>query len=307
MLGSLGGWASLLGANRAVAAALARIAAAVLPAAPRRLASLPAAVEQRPTAAPTATSANVDAATLFYRSIALKKYAQAIDAGRGYLLANPGDDAFAIDLASAYIAAGRFNDARDLLQKRQAYLRAHPQAVSVWMDLAYRESDARWYVRAIDDIDQYLAYRPGDAQAQGQRALDVAAITPQPDTLFYGDVQQKRYAEAIVYGRRYLAEHPDNDSFAMDLAYAEIAAGNVDAAAAIADRRDAYLRAHPQNAGLLAALFYAYKDRKALQRAIRYGDEYLSLRPNDDAFAVDLAFADLQAGRETASRALVSA
>ncbi|MBV8490606.1 MAG: tetratricopeptide repeat protein, partial [Candidatus Eremiobacteraeota bacterium] len=130
------------------------------------------------TAPPTAES--VDLADRFYRAVRKGDYAAAIPYGRRYLDLNPQANAFAMDLAHAYVAAGRYEDARSLLYARASYLRANPHDASLWLDLAYKESARRHYVRSIDDIDQYLQYRPGDPKALAQRRYDVASITPAP-------------------------------------------------------------------------------------------------------------------------------
>jgi outer membrane protein assembly factor BamD (BamD/ComL family) len=262
---------------------------------------------------PSGDSATLD--TLFYRAVAQKQYTQAVVYGRTYLSANPSDDAFAIDLAYAYVALDRLYDARVLLQDREAFVRAHPQRATLWLDLAYKESAAKHYVRAVDDIDQYLQYHPDDAAALKQRAYDVAALTPAPGASaaqadlggpFYAAVAAKQYDRALEYGTAYAAAHPQNDAFAIDLAFADISAGKLDDAATIAHARAAYIAANEKAAALLAALFYAYANKKEPAIAVVYGEQYLALRPNDDAFAMDLAYGELKLGNIAQARTIAS-
>jgi Tetratricopeptide repeat len=271
----------------------------------------PAVVAVAQSSQPSSTS--VVQAERFYRAVKQKDYTAAIAYGTQYLAANPQADPFAIDLAYAYFSAGDFAGARAILQDRDAYLRAHPQQATLWLDLAYKEGAARHYVRAIDDLDTYLQYRPGDATALRQRAYDVAAVTPaarptpDPASLFYADVKAEKYDEAVALGRAYLTANPNNDAFAIDVAFAEISAKWPAAAAEIAQSRIAYIRATPKAAALLAALFYAYDADRTMESAVGFGDQYLALRPDDDAFAIDLAYADLNLGRIAAARTIASA
>jgi len=291
------------GAGAAIAAAFAAPLAAFV----RTVAdAFPAAPEPAATAAP---QQDVGDAARFYAAAKSKQYAQAVAYGQRYVSANPHDDAFALDLAYAYVALGRPNDARALLYGREAYLQAHPQNAVIWLDLAYQDSAAKRYVRAIDDADQYLQFVPGDGKAAAQRAVDVAAVTPptpDPSTLFYAAVRAGDYARALPYGTQYLGEHPSDNAFAMDLAFAEISAKHPDAAAAIAYPRMDYIRANAKATTLLASLFYAYSDAGQLDAAVQYGDQYLALVPNDDAFALSLAYADLSLGRVAQARAIVA-
>lgn len=49
---------------------------------------------------------------------------------------------------------------------------------------------------------------------------------------FYSDVARKDYTQALAAGYAYLSDHPSDDAFALDVAYAELAAGKRDAAVA---------------------------------------------------------------------------
>jgi hypothetical protein len=264
--------------------------------------------ESQPTAVTPPAPQSGDSVALadrFYAAVRQKQFALAASYGSAYLAAHPQADAFAIDLAYAYAAGGRLNDARAVLQDRGAYLRAHPQTAAIWLDLAYKDGAAKRYVRAIDDVDSYLQYRPDDAQARKQRAFYVAAVTPPaPDAsaLFYAAVAAGQYDRALPLGRAYLDAHPGDDAFAVDLAYAEIAGGRLDAAAAIAQGRAAYFRGNSKAAGLLAALFYAFAKQNQPALAVKYGEEYLALRPDDNAFAMDLAYAQLNLGNLAVAR-----
>jgi hypothetical protein len=57
---------------------------------------------------------------------------------------------------------------------------------------------------------------------------------------------------------------------------------------------------------LLAALFYAFNERKAVSEAVAYGERYLELRPGDDGFAMDLAYAELGFGNVAGARKIVA-
>lgn len=266
---------------------------------------------------PYAVVAQASDADLFYRAVAAKRYRDAAVAGRRYLNAHPQEAAFAFDLAYAYFNLGRFDDARRTIQSRDAYLRGHPRSASIWLDLAYKDGDAKRYRQAIAEIDRYLRFRPGDEAAKRQRADDVAALNPAPaasppavvpddGARFYAAVAERHFEDALLYGQRYLKDHPDNDGFAIDLAYAFISAGRVDAAAEIAEQRAAYIRTHGDASALLAALFYAFNQRKSASAAVSYGERYLELRPGDDAFAMDLAYAELGLGNVTRAREIVA-
>jgi tetratricopeptide (TPR) repeat protein len=275
-------------------------------------------------------------ADLFYLDVKEKRYAEAVIYGRRYLAAHPKADAFAFDLAYAYFTLGRFDEARAVAAGRDAFLRAHPQSASIWLDLAYKDGDAGRYQQAIAEIDQYLRFRPDDAAAKQQRADDVAALappSPQPSpgateappdraelekrtaagdsdatsALFYLDVNEQRYDDALPYGERYLAAHPDDEAFAIDLAYAYVSAKRLEQAAEIADARAAYIREHAASTGILAALFYGFVDAKLSTDAVKYGRLYLSLKPDDDAFAMDLAYAELGLDQVDDVRALITA
>ena len=318
MVGSIAGAGCYSGAATTLAStvippvlALARVVSAVLPH------SIVATSSVTPSSAPNSvpsaarsreeSSESVGLADRFYKAVRLSEYARAVVYGRQYLDRNPQANEFAMDLANAYIALGDYEAARSILYARTAYLLAHPSNASLWLNLAYKEGARRHYVRSIDDLDQYLQYRPNDVAALRQRKFDVASITPAPPDLsvaFYAAVKEKRYREALADGNAYLAAHPDNDAFAIDLAYADIAAGKLDAAETIAAQRTAYFRASPSAAKLLADLFYALRDRKEFARAMIYGEQYLALNPGDNAFAMDLAYAYLSDDNVEAARAL---
>ncbi len=270
-----------------------------------------------PLIVPYAVVAQASDADLFYRAVAAKRFAEAVAVGQRYLNAHPKEDAFAYDLAYAYFNLRRFDEARRIIETRDAYLRAHPQSASIWLDLAYKDGDAKRYNEAIAEIDRYLRFRPSDKAAKQQRADDVAALVPAPaespaaagqddSDRFYAAVTAQHFDDALVYGQRYLKDHPESDGFAVDLAYAYISAGRLDAAIELAEQRAPYIRAHAEAAGLLAALFYGLNERKSASAAVNYGERYLELRPNDDAFAMDLAYAELGLGNLTAARNIVA-
>jgi len=266
---------------------------------------------------PYAVVVQASDADLFYRAVAAKQFGEAVAVGQRYLNAHPKEDAFAFDLAYAYFNLGRFDDSRRVIAARDAYLRAHPQSASIWLDLAYKDGDAKRYREAIAEIDRYLRFRPNDKAAKQQRADDVAALSPAPaespaaaeqddSDRFYAAVTARHFDDALVYGQRYLKDHPESDAFAVDLAYAYISAGRLDAAIEIAEKRAPYIRTHKEADGLLAALFYGLNERKSTSAAVAYGERYLEQRPDDDGFAMDLAYAELALGNLAASRSIVA-
>jgi tetratricopeptide (TPR) repeat protein len=249
-------------------------------------------------------------ADLFYRDVKAGNYTQAVAYGNAYLKAHPGNDGFALDLAYAYMKLGDRDAARRILLPRDAYFRAHPQAASIWLELSYQDSAARQYRQAVDDVDRALRYRPGDDAARQQRDAAVAALAPKPpdeSVLFYGALNAGHADEAIPHGERYLAAHPANDAFAIDLGFAYLQVKNLAAAAAIADAHAAYIDSDKNGAKLLAALFYAYNAAGEPERALAYGRHYLRLVPSDDPFAMDLAYAEMKAGDLAGARAIVAA
>lgn len=118
----------------------------------------------------------------------------------------------------------------------------------------------------------------------------IATLPPTPaaivvqvadDELFYTYVKQKRYAEAIDPGMRYLAAHPDNDAFACDLAYALLDLGRTEDARKLIVTRGAYLRSHPDSAAIWMDLAYKDGDAKQYHDAIADIDAYLAIKPSD--------------------------
>jgi len=255
-------------------------------------------------------------ADTFYTDVKAGRYDRAITIGSRYLAAHPHDNAFAIDLAYAYLKLGKWDAVRSILLARGDYLETHPDAASIWLALSFNDSDEKQYRAAIADVDHYLRYKPDDAQAWRQRGYAVAALTPAtpapvaaPDesVLFYNDVTAGKYDEALPHGRSYLTANPKNASFAVDLAYAYIQAKDPDGAAALAKQYATYVNADPNGVKLLPALFYAYQTEGKLQSALVYGDRYLALQPGDDGFAMDLAYAELKAGDLARVRAIIAA
>jgi hypothetical protein len=103
------------------------------------------------------------------------------------------------------------------------------------------------------------------------------------DELFYTYVKQKRYAEAIDPGMRYLEAHPDNDAFACDLAYALLDLDRTDDARKLLGLHGTYLRAHPDAASVWLDLSYKDADAKRYHDAAADVDAYLAIKPNDVA------------------------
>ena len=248
-------------------------------------------------------------ADLFYHDVRAGDYPQAIVHANRYLAEHPHDDAFALDVAYAYLKLGDLDSVRSILVVRERYLLSHPDAASIWLELSYQDSAKGAYRQAIADVDRYLRFRPDDAQAWRQRDDAVAALTPSPadeSVLFYRATSAKDYAGALPHGERYLSAHPENAAFAVDLAYAYIQAKDVGAAAALAQRYDAFVGSDPNGRKLLAALFYTYDDAGDTNHALTYGRRYLALDPSDDPFAMDLAYAEIRAGDVTGARAIIS-
>ena len=258
-------------------------------------------------------------ADTFYSQVKAGQYDRAITTGSRYLAAHPHDNAFAIDLAYAYLRLGKWDAVRSILLARGDYLQAHPDAAQIWLALSFNDSDEKQYRDAVSDVDHYLRYKPDDAQAWRQRGYAVAALTPAsastpapvdaPDesTLFYNDVAAGRYDEALKHGKPYLAANPKNASFAVDLAYAYIQDKNPDAAAALAKQYATFITTDPNGVKLLPALFYAYQSNGNLASALAYGNQYLALQPSDDGFAMDLAYAELKAGNLALVRSIIAA
>jgi len=249
-------------------------------------------------------------ADVFYADVRAGKYTQAVVYGSRYLTANPGNSGFAVDLAYAYLKLGKLENARTILRARDRYFASHPDAASIWLELSYQDSAQRAYRQAVDDADRYLRYHPDDPKAWRQRNAAVAALAPAPpdeSVLFYRDTAAKDYAGAVVHGTAYLSAHPENAAFAIDLAYAYIQATDLTEAAALAQRYDAFVNSDPNGRKLLAALFYAYSGANDQTRALAYGRRYLTLDPSDDAFAMDLAYAEIRGDDLAGARAIVSA
>jgi len=96
---------------------------------------------------------------------------------------------------------------------------------------------------------------------------------------------------------KYLALHPDEDAFAMDLTYAELKEGNLAEARAIVATRESYLRAHPAAAKVWLDFSYRDADAKRYAEAIADVDTYLSIQPDDsEARAQRAAYAGDRSG-----------
>ena len=125
-------------------------------------------------------------AALFYAYNAAGETQPALLYGRKYLALSPSDGTFAMDLTYAELKAGNVADARAILAANEAYLRAHPEAAKVWLDLSYRDADAKQYPQAIADVDSYLTIDPTDAQARVQREDYVSDLHGGPREGLYG-------------------------------------------------------------------------------------------------------------------------
>jgi len=166
-----------------------------------------------PKAAAAADVAQVDPDfDLFYLSVNVERFDDAIVYGRRYFAAHPENDAFAVDLADALLSAGKLDEARDIVVTRQAYIAAHPasaviyfdlakaylavgrvsdaraliatqsaylkehpDAATIWLDLAAKDAVAARWRDAYDDVSAYLQYYPDDANARAQRAQYLSA------------------------------------------------------------------------------------------------------------------------------------
>jgi hypothetical protein len=113
----------------------------------------------------------------------------------------------------------------------------------------------------------------------------IPAIIAQVDDgdRFYQLVQQQRYAEAIPIGERYLSTHPDNDAFAVDLAYALLDVGRAKEARRILTGRDKYFRDHPQAASIWRDIDAAewkgprFESYSSTQFEGRFGDQFFNV------------------------------
>jgi tetratricopeptide (TPR) repeat protein len=147
---------------------------------------------------------------------------------------------------------------------------------------------------------------------------------------FYDDVRAGNYVAAADEGEAYLAKHPDDAQFALDVAYAELNAGRRAQAIArfgalavvsnpkIADaarKQLAAMNVTAPSAGATAApaqgwvnflpaksddglraRFYDEVRSGNYKTAAADGETYLEKHPNDAPFALDVAFAELNAG-----------
>jgi tetratricopeptide (TPR) repeat protein len=160
---------------------------------------------------------------LFYLSVNVERYDEAIEYGRAYLAAHPENDAFAIDLADAELSAKKLDDARDILIKRLAYVAEHPasaglffdlaraylaadrigdaralvvtqrayleghkDAAQIWLDVSLKDAAAANWRDAYDDLGAYLRYFPGDDNARQARAAYLSAEWNGPRLQSYG-------------------------------------------------------------------------------------------------------------------------
>ncbi|HVA33940.1 MAG TPA: hypothetical protein VNG31_07305, partial [Candidatus Baltobacteraceae bacterium] len=80
-----------------------------------------------------------------------------------------------------------------------AYLKAHPDAASIWLNFSYDAADRRDYPRAIADVDAYLTFRPSDASAKQQRAFYVNSLYGGPRYQAYGDVQYEQRFDDVFF------------------------------------------------------------------------------------------------------------
>jgi hypothetical protein len=258
-----------------------------------------------------AAAGTVAAGIRFYADIKARRYSAAVIEGRRFLSAHPHDDAFAVDLGFAYLHARVPGPARALLANRDAYLRAHPAAASLWLALSYHDSEAREYQTAVADAEQFLRYQPNDKAGIAQRnaaieqsiyaALDAndlnaarelaarydAILAADPNArkifaaLFYATAKSGDQRGALAYGRRYRMLSPQDAAFGVDLAYAELKVGDVKAAREIAQSDEPYLRAHPDAARLWMSLAYRAADARNYALAIADADRYLAIMPSD--------------------------
>lgn len=142
----------------------------------------------------------------------------------------------------------------------------------------------------------------GAALAHDADAGDVDSMS----ALFYSDMKAKRDDEAVVYGRKYLLARPDDNAFAIDLAYELIAVKKIDEALDVAMAHDSYVRSHPEATKLYADLYYAFSQAKRDDGATVIGKRYIALDPNDDKFAVDLAYSFINVNKADDARLLLS-
>jgi Flp pilus assembly protein TadD len=112
-------------------------------------------------------------------------------------------------------------------------------------------------------------------------SVRLPAYASDADT-FYSDVKAGQYENAISVGNQYLAAHPHDDTFAIDLAYAYLKVGKWDAVRSILLARDEYLHAHPDAAAIWLALSFDDSAQKQYRMAISDVDRYLRYRPDDE-------------------------
>lgn len=156
-------------------------------------------------------------------------------------------------------------------------------------------------------------------------ASPVRIAATSPDSLkaaFYDAVNRKEYAQALRTGRRYLDIHPHDDVFALDYAYALLAAGRVADAdqllralrnspnARVASAAEKQLTAEgtaatPAGTDQAAALLQTAYDQSAKgdhAAAIVSLNAYLAAKPADDQARLQLGYELDAAGRHTDAR-----
>ncbi|MBV8353871.1 MAG: tetratricopeptide repeat protein [Candidatus Eremiobacteraeota bacterium] len=144
-------------------------------------------------------------ADLFYAYSKANKPSDAIVFGERYLSTHPDNDGFAMDLAYAMLGSGNTEDARRTIATRDPYFQGHPQAASIWLDIANKYGNDKQYVKAIGDVDRYLTFRPDDATARRQRTYYVDDLYggPRFQAFGYGQYEGRFADEFFGFDARY--------------------------------------------------------------------------------------------------------
>ncbi|MBV8636503.1 MAG: hypothetical protein JO322_00320 [Candidatus Eremiobacteraeota bacterium] len=136
----------------------------------------------------------------FYAAMHAHQYHAALQAGREYVQKHPSDAKFELDVAYAAIAAGETQESIAMLRELSTSSNAMVASSSQKQLLAMTETSS-------------------------------AAPPPvSPKQQFYDEMKQHRYDAAVSEANTYLAQHPNDDAFRLDAAYAALGAGDQKAA-----------------------------------------------------------------------------
>ncbi len=138
----------------------------------------------------------------FYAAMRARRFHAALDVGRAYVEKHPGDARFALDVAYAAIAAGETQESIAMLRQLSSSPNAMVAGTSQKQLLAMTQTAP-------------LVSPPASAKQQ-----------------FYDAIRLRRYRAALSDAETYLAEHPTDDAFRLDAAYAAHNAGDEETARA---------------------------------------------------------------------------